>query len=223
MYSRAYGGRELNFEASGGLINASLVMQDRETSSYWSLMSGKSLAGEYEGTPVEELPTGEKVRWREWKAAHPDTLVLSVNGRQHAGDAYASYWTDPDGFSGFTAEDDRLETKTPIYAFRSGDVSYAVELAKVSGGHSFDVDGKQIFLYRKPNDPLFASTAAYMTSGAGFIERDGIWVHVDPGATFDDASGEFTGAAPGEIERLPGFDTFWYNWSLTNPDTELLE
>ena len=25
------------------------------------------------------------------------------------------------------------------------------------------------------------------------------------------------------VERLNGFDTFWYNWSLNNPETEVLQ
>ena len=29
----------------------------------------------------------------------------------------------------------------------------------------------------------------------------------------------FSGAS---IKRLGGFDTFWYSWSLNNPETELL-
>ena len=58
MYGREYAGRELRFEASGGLLNAALVMQDKETGSYWAIMEGESLAGDYAGTRLEELPLG---------------------------------------------------------------------------------------------------------------------------------------------------------------------
>ena len=55
MYSREYQGRALNFEASGGLLNASLVMQDKETDTYWSIIEGKAIAGEKElGVKTEE-------------------------------------------------------------------------------------------------------------------------------------------------------------------------
>ena len=49
--------------------------------------------------------------------------------------------------------------------------------------------------------------------------EDGVWVEKASGARFDEDKGEFVGAS---IERLSGFDTFWYNWSLNNPETKLL-
>ena len=78
MYDRNYDGKTLSFEPSGGLMNASLVMQDRETDTFWSIMSGKAEAGALDGTALIELPVSEKMSWAEWRARHPDTLVLSV-------------------------------------------------------------------------------------------------------------------------------------------------
>ena len=40
-------------------------------------------------------------------------------------------------------------------------------------------------------------------------------------ARFDPEGQTFIGG-DGTPETLEGFDTFWYNWSLTNPDTRLL-
>ena len=47
------------------------------------------------------------------------------------------------------------------------------------------------------------------------------WLEESTGAVFDPGSGRFQGAA--SSRRLSGFDTFWYNWSLNNPDTRLLQ
>jgi hypothetical protein len=52
-------------------LHSALVMQDKETDSYWSIMTGDSLA---------ELPLGVKSQWKDWVASHPDTVVLSVEG-----------------------------------------------------------------------------------------------------------------------------------------------
>ncbi|MEE8585937.1 MAG: hypothetical protein V3T83_13910 [Acidobacteriota bacterium] len=41
------------------------------------------------------------------------------------------------------------------------------------------------------------------------------------GARFDAERGEFKAGEEGP-QRLGGFDTFWYNWSLIHPDTGLL-
>ena len=55
-------------------------------------------------------------------------------------------------------------------------------------------------------------------SGDGFVDDEGVWHHVT-GESFDPQLMEFDG----EIGRLGGFDTFWYTWSLNNPETGLLE
>ncbi len=133
MYSRRYDGQLLTFEASGGLINSSLVMQDRETNSYWAIMKGEAIAGLKKGTELAELPLGKKMKWKRWKRKHPDTLVLSVNGTE-----------------------------------------------------------------------------------------DGQWVDISSGCRFDPDEEVFDGDTESCPKAFKGFDTFWYNWSLNNPSTELL-
>ena len=61
-------------------MQGSLVMQDKETDSYWSIMTGKSEGGAQGGTRLNELPVGVKLQWKEWVRRHPDTVVLSVDG-----------------------------------------------------------------------------------------------------------------------------------------------
>lgn len=36
MYGRDYEGKTLQFEPSGGLANGALILQDKETDTYWS-------------------------------------------------------------------------------------------------------------------------------------------------------------------------------------------
>lgn len=104
MYGREYDGKELRFEPSGGLIHSSLVMQDKETDTYWSLMEGRALAGELEGTPLVELPAGEKTTWGDWVARYPESLVLSVDGFEHDEiDPYENYFDSSEGFRGAEA------------------------------------------------------------------------------------------------------------------------
>ena len=218
MYSREYAGQELRFEASGGLTNSSLVMQDKETDTYWSIMQGRAIGGELDGTDLLEMPYGEKLQWSEWKSRHPGSLVLSVRGREWLPDAYAGYWASPDGFRGQSAEDDRLETKTPIYAFEHSGRKYAVPHEGLAGGRVFEMpDGMHVLLFRSPGSEMFASTFAYI-SPEGFSRSADSWQAAGSGALMDSSTGAF---AEG-VEVLTGFDTFWYNWSLNNPDTELL-
>jgi hypothetical protein len=211
----------VNFEASGGLLNSSLVMQDRETDTYWSIMSGDAIAGKLEGTKLIELPVSQKMQWKDWLELHPDTLVLSVNGREDITvNPYQEYFDGSRGFREARAEDKRLKTREPIYAFQRGTSSYAARSGEIRGGRVFALaDGSQIFLYRPEKSDLFLSTAAFV-SKSGFEKRDGVWTAIESGARFDEEALVFIGGA---VERLRGFDTFWYTWSLTHPETTLLK
>jgi hypothetical protein len=73
VYGRQYEGKTLQFEASGGLLHGAMVIRDKETDSHWSIITGDAIAGDLKGTPLEEWPLGEKARWKDWAARHPDT------------------------------------------------------------------------------------------------------------------------------------------------------
>ena len=222
MYDRTYQGRELQFEASGGLAFASLVMQDKQTDSYWALMLGESVGGELEGTPLRELPIGEKAQWKDWRTAYPHTRVLSIAGVEHVPvNPYADYFQSQQGFRSTQASDSRLPTKEPIFAFRIDDQAFAVPYSRIAGGRSYSIGKRTLFLYRSPQDALFASTHAFVsTQQEGYVQEGGVWHEEPGGATFDPDSGVFS--HPARSRPLSGFDTFWYNWSLTNPGTRVL-
>ena len=208
MYDRRYGDKVLTFEASGGLINSSLVLQDRETDSYWAIMRGKSLNGELAGTPMKEIAVNQKMTWKDWRAQHPDTLVLSVDGVEDQVNAYDNYFQSEQGFRNNKASDTRLDTKTPIFAFRLKESSYAVRYSDIVGGREFQLGTQTVYLHRNDGAGLLDSTRAYVADSISGCTLDSLLLKTNDTAC----------ARP-----LSGFDTFWYNWSLNNPDTELLQ
>ncbi len=222
MYDREYNGKTYTLEASGGLINASLVMQDKETDSYWAIMTGEVIAGKLKGLKMRELPVAQKMKWKEWKQKYPQTLVLSVNGWEDAPEGYRGYFESERGFRGISARDRRLKTKEPIFAFRYEGRPYAVPHAAFVGGKVFQIGDAKVFLYRPEGAELFYSTHAYLSGGKGFERRNGVWVDVDSGCRFNASTGRFEGQADSCPSPLAGFDTFWYTWSLSNPETEVL-
>jgi hypothetical protein len=226
VYGRRYGGKDLRFEASGGLMHAALVMRDKETDSYWSIMTGDAIAGDLVGTPLEEWPRGEKAQWKDWVARHPHTRVLSVAGQEHVeNNPYDNYFASDSGFRDLAARDDRLGTKDPIYSFQIGGKRYAVPFASFEGGGVFHTGDGEVFLYRPFGVEVFYSTLAFPGAEGDFARRADGWHHEPSGARFDPEQGRFVGpGGPGSrLPRLEGFDTFWYMWSLTHPDTEILE
>lgn len=214
MYGRKVAGRELNFEPSGALLEASLVMRDRETDSWWSIMSSDSIGGELEGTDLEELPLGEKVQWKDWRARHPDTLVLSVDGVEHErNNPYDNYFSSDGTFRGLHVDDDRLPPKEPIYAFFHDASAFAIAHARFEGGRLFELGGaagKHLLVHRPPGASVFASSAAW------FVDAEA--------AQGKEVEALLAAARRGSegFDPVGGFDTYWYTWVAVNPQSRLL-
>ncbi|MEK0341958.1 MAG: DUF3179 domain-containing protein, partial [Nitrosopumilus sp.] len=68
--------QEVEFGTSGKLYSSNLVMYDRKTDTYWQQIDGVAIVGELTGQELKEISL-DTVTWGEWKAAHPDSEVLS--------------------------------------------------------------------------------------------------------------------------------------------------
>ena len=182
-------------------------MRDVETDSWWSIMRGLAIGGSREGDRLVELPVGEKTTFGDWRAKHPATLVLSVEGREHRDtNPYENYHHDDDRtYRGIEIDDDRLGPKENVFTFRLGDQPYAAPHSAIEGGASFDVeeDEDRLFLYREKGVSMYASTRAWLVPAG---------VEIDV-ATLDDHEG---------VREITGFDTFWYTWVGMNPETKIL-
>lgn len=228
MYSREISGTTYTFEASGGLFHASLVMRDRETDSWWSILTNEAIHGPADGETLRPLPGAVKTTFGDWRTRHPDTLVLSVDGAEHRPDSpYDEYFESADGFRDIATTDDRLADKAHVFTFRWKDRPHAVPHAAFDdGGALLDLDDRhQVFLYRRGDDSHYRGTTAFIVPASRRLVRDGDRWELRSGdgrsVTFDPETRRFD--APVSILRpLSGFDTFWYIWSLTNPETELL-
>jgi hypothetical protein len=228
-FDRRVGGRTLEFEPAGALLHGGLVLRDRETLSLWPVLRGAADAGPLAGTALTQLPVTDRMLWAEWVAHHPDTDVLSLTRADGAGgtitlqdpgaNEHADFLASGVGYDGIEASDGRLPDKTLVYAFRHQEVSYAVDDRRVIGGQAFELhDGAWALVYREASDRMFRGSAAFASS-TGFEQRGGSWFELSTDAEFNAITRDFGGAG---VARLPGFDTFWYTWSLTWPATELL-
>ncbi len=196
-------------------MEASLVMRDRETDSWWSIMTSTAIGGAMAGADLVELPLGEKTTWRSWKERHPDTLVLSVHGREHERlNPYGSYYASEGTFRGLKISDHRLKPKAPIYSFWLRGKPYAASHASFEGGKIFapkGLAGKRLLLYRPRGASMFESTRAFVVAAetaSGTAEPEALVERIDAGEA--------------SAERLPGFDTFWYSWISVNKNSLLL-
>jgi hypothetical protein len=191
-------------------------MRDRETDSWWSIMNSTAIGGELNGVDLIELPAGEKTTWRRWRQLHPDTLVLSVEGEEHVDqNPYDNYFASGDTFRGLEIDDLRLQPKAGIYSFWLDGEPYAVAHAAYEGGRLLELKGlagKRLLVYRTPGAAIFESTRAWL------VTEELAAAHPGPQELLEMAeSGDVEG-----LEKLPGFDTFWYSWVAVNDDTRLI-
>jgi len=116
-FERRINGEEVEFGTSGKLYNSNLVMYDRKTDSYWTQIDGQAVVGELTGMKLRPVSIDTLV-WRDWKAAHPDSEVLSQDtgyNRNYGRDPYGNYYEDSFLFFPVEGQDDRIHPKTVIF------------------------------------------------------------------------------------------------------------
>ena len=192
-------------------------MRDRETDSWWSIMSSTAIGGELEGTDLETLSYGEKATWKDWVSRHPETLVLSVDGDEYVDSTHYDNYMASDGtFRDMEVDDERLAAKTPVYAFHHDDRPWAVPHTAFEDGRIFStrkLGHRGVLLYRAGGAPIYESTRAWLVDPE--LAARGLPI-TELLALAD------SGASEG-LEPLPGFDTFWYTWVAVNRRSKILD
>ena len=116
-YERTIEGQPVEFGTSGKLYNSNLVMYDRKTNSYWAQIGGQAIVGELTGMELTPISI-DTVAWRDWKAAHPDSEVLSQDtgfDRPYGRDPYGNYYENSFLFFPVEDTDNRIHPKTVVF------------------------------------------------------------------------------------------------------------
>ena len=67
-----------DFGTTGYLRHFDLIMWDRQTETWWQQVTGEAIVGVLTGKQLELLPTSIGP-WKNFKQAHPNGMVLSLN------------------------------------------------------------------------------------------------------------------------------------------------
>ncbi len=76
MYARRLEGRTFTFSVSGTLERQVLVIEDRETHTHWSQLTGKAIEGPLRGDRLEQVPT-QVLTWQSWQARFPASTLYA--------------------------------------------------------------------------------------------------------------------------------------------------
>jgi len=241
-YGAEAGGEHFTLGTSGLLYRSNKLMYDQKTMSLWSTIEGRPVVGVLASRYDElELPAYPVVTttWRDWKALHPDTTVLSLDtghDRDYSeGAAYRSYFRTDELMFDVPKLDKRLKNKEPVLALR---------LRPAGRGDAGDLQALALsakFLKKKTNRVFHKSFAGHelviVTSPDGanrvydagetrFVkqEKDGRLVDAAGGPwrlTETALAPEDGSAAP--KPRVPARRVFWFAWQAMFPDTELVK
>lgn len=241
-YGSEAGGTHHTLGTSGLLYRSNKLMFDRETMSLWSTIEGRpvvgSLAARYDEVELPAYPV-VTTTWREWKALHPDTTVLSLDtgyDRDYSeGAAYRSYFRTDDLMFDVPKLDKRLKNKEPVLALRlrpagSEDVgdlqalAFSAKFLKKKENRVFPKNfaGHDLVVVTSPD----GANRVYDTGDTRFVKQD------EEGRLHDASGGawrltetalvpEATGASP--RPRVPARRVFWFAWQAVFPDTELVK
>jgi hypothetical protein len=240
-------GELLDFGTSGKLYNANLVMYDRQTGTYWAQATGQAILGELTGKELVFVPA-RIVSFGDWRAEHPDGLVLSRDTgheRPYGENPYEGLDTSERPFLFAGDLDERLPATSRVLGIaRAGDVvafPYEAVAADAVGEWAVvteGVAGAQVAVFWK------AGTASALDSQAiaegrdvGAIaayrpEVDGrpLTFEADGNGIVDRQTGSVWSilghavSGPLEGERLVpelAIDSFWFDWAAFHPDTRI--
>ena len=240
-------GKILTFGTSGMLYNSNLVMYDHQTDSLWPQAMGKAVVGPLTGTRLRFVPA-LIVSWDEWRADHPDGMVLSTDtgvSRPYGQNPYAYYDRSghPFDFQGRT--DPRLPATEYVLGVAEGGRFVAFPLSTLArrsqggwtattvtlGGAPVAVfwhEGTVAALHaaRIPDSPDIGAAAAYISRVRGqaltFVAgADGI-MDRQTGTRWTiegrAVSGPLTGT---QLRPARAINSFWFDWAAFHPGTTI--
>lgn len=216
---------ETTFGVSGRLVNNNLIMYDRATDTWWPQVLATAVPGPWRENPeVRSLVEFRLIwtTWGRWKAAYPETQVLSREtgfARNYDRDPYGSY--NPRGgyyaldtapmFSPLS-EDDRLPPKAVVIGTRTPNGAAAFRKDRLRQAKLVDgeLDGT----------PLVAIYDATLDTGYVYRNPDDVSLEYRDG-TVKTSNSESHQPSNVPLERVLAFDAMWFAWNGFYPNTSL--
>lgn len=148
-FEAAVQGRRHTFGVSGLLYQSDLLMYDHQTESLWSQVGMHAVSGPLTGEKLTPVFL-EHTIWKDWRAAHPSTVVLSTKTgsfRNYDRDPYAGYDETSELFFDTSHVDSRYHPKEWVVGLDIDGETKAypfLELKKVSSPLVDHVNGRQV-------------------------------------------------------------------------------
>ncbi|UCB53287.1 MAG: DUF3179 domain-containing protein [Candidatus Zixiibacteriota bacterium] len=229
MHVRQIGDLKLTFIVSGRLWRNALIMQDKETGSFWDHVTGEALIGELKGKRLSGVPVVQ-TSWSEWVKAHPKTKVLKKE-EEITSSVYENYFKDPDRTGIFRTrwQMERLPGKRLIHGISLGPHALAVPDDKLKAGKLLQRRlGEEDILVLRASDGGVRAFLAKVRDEALHFRPDSTgnqYLDEETGSVWDLEEGTcLSGRLKGErLKQLTVTAAFWFAWSSFYPNTEVVD
>lgn len=233
-YESVIGGEKRTFGTSGLLYRSNKLMFDAETMSLWSTLEGRPVVGPLTGSGLElKARPIVTTRWGEWKTAHPETTVLSLetgyDRDYREGVAYRDYFSNDRLMFGVLQTDRRLKNKDEILGLllptEGGGrqpVAFAARFLARNRLYHAEFEGRSMLILttRRGANRVYDAAEQKFTESDGddrVIDEQGrVWQVTEDALVLD-------GAEPEQRPRVPAYRAFWFGWYAQFPDTELVK
>lgn len=225
------------------LYNSSLVMFDRQTFSLWSHFTGQGLLGVFGSDQLASYSV-TLASWAEFKAAHPDGIVLSRDtgfGKDYGRNPYPGYddiATPPFLYDG--PVDGRYPAKTRLVGLDLDNGAQAItnqplerdRVVTLTNGHTPLVvwwqpgTGSALDAKTVPDGRDIGTTGAFHATIDGqaltFTAIEGGFRDTQTASTWNVFGHATNGPLTGrDLTRITHVDTFWFAWAAFKPDTSI--
>lgn len=211
---------ETTMGVSGSLINSNLVLFDRGTDSFWPQMVPTAIQGPEKGETLQEFRL-TWTSWKQWRGAHPDTVVLSEEtgyARNYGIDPYgmynpkAGYYEENRTMFPLMNTDGTLHTKEMVLMFRTDSAAAAFHRVTLAneGVLTVDLEGVEHVAVHDPE----------LSVGYVYDNPDGRDVEAAEGGARVD--GELHAASNLPLDRRYAFAAMWFAFAGFYPDAPLV-
>lgn len=216
----------LEFEVSGYLYKHDLVMYDRQTNTLWTqidgtpiaMWAGSKLVSTHGEATLRMLPS-ELTTWEDWSKRHPDSTMLSNNGRGYGG-SYAGY--DDSCRFGISRQSDcdidGLHPKEQIIGVSAGGAFKAFPTFAVRGSGGVitsDVGTERVVV----GTTRGGATWVYAAENRTFTQNGDTWKDQAGGVWNRETGAQIDG--DGQLRPLDHREMFWFAWQVHHPETTL--
>lgn len=244
---RASDGKTYSFGTSGLLYHSNKLMYDHQTRTLWNQFTGRPVLGALAASNTDLKPLPVVVtKWESWRKAHPETTVLDLNTgyerRYKLGAAYGDYFASNRVMYSVGPKNNILPAKSLIFGIHLDDSSKAFPVERVAAERIVnDAVGRTPVVLVAPEGTITVSGIVLRNGGlnsrqfsynaGGTVrayERTDRTFHAGPDATsLTDADGQLwktteealIGPQGQSLQRVNGFQSYWFAWSVFNPDT----